>query len=149
MALTFDEAYDMITARLITQWALGTPAIVGTVPELRFEDVEKAGASVPKKTFGRFVMNQVTGPQASLRNGEHGQRYENNGIIIVQLLIERKNETDAKVARQLSKLVVDIFRDPTFPGCFIFRNIRVPRLEPEPTFLRRNVVLEYQFDELN
>jgi len=146
MALSFDEAYTMITDRLIAEWAAGTPVIVGSVPELRFEDVEKK--PVPTSTFGRFVMNQVSGPQASQRNGEFGQRYENNGIIIVQLLIARVDETDAAIARKLAQLVVDIFRDPSFPGCFIFQNTRVQRLEPEPTFLRRNVVTEYQFDEL-
>lgn len=146
MALTFDEAYTIITDRLISEWTAGAPVIVGTVPELRFEDVEKK--DVPTATFGRFVMNQVSGPQGSIRNGEFGQRYENNGIIIVQLLIKRVDETDASIARKLSQLVVDIFRDPAFPGCFIFQNTRVQRLEPEPSFLRRNIVTEYQFDEL-
>lgn len=146
MALTFDEAYTVITDHLQVQWALLTPAIVGTVPELRFEDIEKP--DIPTATFARFVMSEVSSPQASMRNAEYGQRYENNGIILVQLLIYRDTGKPAEIARKLGTMTKNIFRDPAFPGCFIFQNIRVNTLESEPRYLRRNVIVEYQFDEL-
>lgn len=146
MALTFDQAYTVITDHLQIQWTALTPAIVGSVPELRFEDVEKK--EIPTTTFARFVMSEVSSPRNSLRNAEYGQRFENNGIIILQMLIDRDNIDAADTARKLGQVAKDIFRDPTFPGCFIFRNIRVNRLESEPKFLRRNLIVEYQFDEL-
>lgn len=146
MATTYDAAYTEITNRFIAEWTAGAPAIVGTVPEIRFAGVEKP--EVPTVTFGRFVMNPVSAPQATQRNGEFGMRYEHNGIIIVQLLI-RRNRVDAEeIARKLAMLVQRIFRDPRFPGCYIFRNVRINNLEPEDSFLRKNVVMEYQFDEL-
>lgn len=145
MSVTYNEAYDQITGRLVEQWALMTPAIVGMVPELRFQDVEEA--AIPSGTFARFVMDPVSEPQSALRNGEHGQRYEANGIIIVQLLVKRKGDPEAgKKMRLLATGTQDIFRDPAFPGCYIFRNVRPNRLEPEPSYLRTNVIVEYQFD---
>jgi hypothetical protein len=146
MALTFDQAYTVITDHLQTQWTALTPAIVGSVPELRFDGVEKPG--VPETTFARFVMSEVSSPRNTLRNAEYGQRFENNGIIILQLLVDRTEITAASIARKLGDMAKNIFRDPAFPGCFIFRNIRVNTLESEPKFLRRNVIVEYQFDEL-
>lgn len=146
MAVTYDEAYTQITGHFLTEWAARAPAIVGMVPEIRFEDIELTNP--PTDTFGRFVMNPVTSPQASLRNGEFGQRYENNGIIIVQLLIRRVDVSDASKARQLAEVAQSIFRDPSFPGCYIFQNTRINTLQPEPSFLRKNVITEYQFDEL-
>ena len=146
MALTFSEAYTVITDHLQVQWAALTPAIVGFVPELRFEDVELK--EVPTTTFARFVMSEVSSPRNSLRNAEYGQRFENNGIIIVQFMIDRDSVEAASFARDLGQMGKDIFRNPAFPGCFIFRNIRVNRLESEPKFLRRNLIVEYQFDEL-
>lgn len=146
MALTYDEAYLAITSHFQSKWDAGTTAIVGMVPEVRYAGIEKP--DVPVKTFARFVMEPVTNPRSTLRNAEYGQRFENNGIIIVQLLVRRVDETAAKQVRKLGMFAQNIFRDPAFPGCFIFRNIRINNLEPEPSFLRANVVTEYQFDEL-
>jgi hypothetical protein len=148
MAVTYDEAYEQITTRFLTQWAAGAPAIlgVGIVPEIRFADDEKK--DVPVDTFGRFVMNGVSNPQASLRNAEYQTRYENNGVIIIQLLVKRGLVVAPKQARRLAELAQSIFRDPTFPGCYIFQNTRIQNLDPEPAFLRKNIVTEYQFDEL-
>lgn len=150
MAYTYDEAYTLITDQFRTRWGAEAAAIVGSVdaPEIRYAGVEKP--DIPNRTFGRFVMDPVTNPQASLRNAEFGQRYENNGVIIIQLLV-RISEFDTKaesVARKLAMLAQDIFRDPAFPGCFIFRNVRINNLAPEAQFIRKNVIAEYQFDEL-
>lgn len=148
MPMTYDTAYKTITDHLLTQWDALTPSIVGTpaAPELRFAGIEKPGA--PGTTFARFVMDPVSSPRNALRNAEHGQRYENNGIIIVQLLYARDVIDGAERLRKLATAVQNIFRDPAFPGCFIFSNIRVNNLTSEPSFLRANVLLEYQFDEL-
>jgi hypothetical protein len=147
MALTFTEAYVIITDHLQSLWDANVPAIVGIPdPDLRYQDIELAKKF--EKTGARFVMDSVTNPQASLRNGEHGQRYENNGIIIVQCLVLRTSVEDNDRAQKLAEYVQSIFRDPAFPGCFIFRNVRINRLEPEANFYRRNVALEYQFDEI-
>lgn len=147
MAYTYTEAYDIITGHVLTKWNADVPAIVGIAnPELRFQDVQLDTKF--EQTGARFVMDSVTNPQASLRNGEHGQRYENNGIIIVQCLVLRTAVDDNRKAQRLAEYVQGIFRDPAFPGCFIFTNVRINRLSPEPNFIRRNVVCEYQFDEL-
>lgn len=147
MAYTFDDAFVEVATHVKAQWDIGVPAIVGFAdPELRLAETES-----PKlftKTGGRFVMESVTNPQSSLRNAEFGQRYTNYGIVIVQLLIRRNGEESPSIARKLGDYVKDIFRDPAFPGCSIFQNTRVLSLEPEAMFLRRNVVTEYQFDEL-
>lgn len=148
MAYTFTEAYTIITDHLQAAWDAGIPAIVGIPnPELRYQDIKLKEKFTD--TGARFVMDSVTNPQSSLRNGEFGQRYENNGIIIIQCLYRIKNgvEENDKV-QAMAEYLQNVFRDPAFPGCFIFQNVRINRLDPEPQFLRRNVIIEYQFDEL-
>lgn len=146
MPVTYDQAYTQITEHVLSLWDAITVAIVGTACELRFMGVEKA--TLPNGTFGRFVMDPVDRPRNALRNAEHGQRFENNGIIIVQLLIDRQDEKAASIARLLGQEIQSIFTDPAFPGCYIFRNVRINNLQPEPKYLRVNVTLEYQFDEI-
>lgn len=146
MPLTYDEAYTIITDHFGTEWAAGSNDIVGTPLELRFAGIEEN--AVPVASIARFVMEPVSSPRNAYRNAEYGQRFENNGIIIVQLLVARSSAKAAEHVRLLSSMVMNIFRDPSFPGCFIFRNIRVNNLAPEETFLRANVIIEYQFDEL-
>lgn len=147
MAYTFDGAYTAVTDYVLAAWLAGVPAIVGIPnPELRFQDVERDTKF--QHTGARFVMDSVTNPQSSLRNAEFGQRYANNGIIIVQLLVKRGQVDAAERMRKLGDYLKDIFRNPAFPDGFILQNIRVNRLEPEPDFLRANVIVEYQFDEL-
>jgi hypothetical protein len=143
----FDEGYKEVTTRFIEQWEMLAPAIVGmvTAPEIRFQDVELP--EPPDETFGRFVMDEVQAPQATMRNAEFGQRFTHYGIIIVQLLIRKRDEGSAEMARKLAECARGIFIDPTFPGCYIFQNVRINNLAPEPQFIRRNVVAEYQFDE--
>lgn len=147
MAHTYSEAYTIVSEHVLAKWNADVPAIVGkAAPELRFQDVKVESKFVD--TGARFVMDSVSNPQSTLRNAEHGQRYENNGIIILQLFVKSDVKVAAERMRNLGDYCKSIFRDPAFPGCFIFRNIRVNRVEPEPQLLRANVIVEYQFDEL-
>lgn len=146
MPTTYNEAYVQITDHFAEKWEEQTQVILGFIPEVRYDRVEKG--AIPTTTFARFVMEPVSNPRNALRNAEHGQRFENNGIIIVQLLVTRDDEQAALHSRLLGAMVQNIFRDPAFPGCYIFRNIRINNLEPEDRYLRTNVVLEYQFDEI-
>jgi hypothetical protein len=78
----------------------------------------------------------------------YGSRYEHNGLIIVQLLIDRQAVDVAETARKVAVVARNIFRGQTFDGCIIFRNVRINRLDPENRFWRYNVIAEYQFDEI-
>lgn len=142
-----DTVYREITDHVIARWPVIAAPIVGYTPDLRFQDVEES--EIPTATFARFVMDPVMSGDSSFRNGEHGKRYQEEGIIIIQLLVWRKeNPEAAEHMRRLGEACKAMFRDPAFPGCYIFRNVRLNRLEPETSYLRANMIAEYEYDQL-
>jgi hypothetical protein len=146
MPTDFETAYETITTRFGTEFDIGCTDAVGAPIEVRYDGVEES--EVPEASFARFVMDPVDEDQATLRNGEYGSRYEHNGLIIVQLLIDRQAVDVAETARKVAVVARNIFRGQTFDGCIIFRNVRINRLDPENRFWRYNVIAEYQFDEI-
>lgn len=149
MTTTYNEAYDTITNRLISEWATNAANIVGTnptpAPELRFARVEKA--AVPTTHFARFTMQPVGEPQATFRNGEV-QRYTATGLIHLQVFGWRDDDKAAEYLRLLSQIGQSIFRGKVFDGCIWFRNVRINHLEPEQKYYRDTVVGEYEFDTI-
>lgn len=146
MPITIDEAYTIVTDAFTVGWNAGAPAIVGTVPPIRFTGIETG--DIPKTDFARFTFQPVLERQATLRNGEYGQRYESEGLIIVQVFTARVNAQAYAHGRKLARMARDIYRGKDLGGCFLFRNVRINPLDPEPSFLRWNMVAEYQFDEI-
>lgn len=148
MPTTYSEAYDTITNKLILDWATNAANIVGTMtpaPELRFTDVEKG--EIPEGYFARFTMQPVFERQRTFRNGED-QRYQSSGVIIIQVFAPRSDQQGAERQRLLAEVARGIFRGKTFDGCIWFRNVRINRLDAEAKYLRTNVVMEYEFDEI-
>lgn len=149
MPITYEEAYDGITNRLIDEWATNAANIVGNpiaAPELRFTGNE-VGA-IPKTYFARFTMNPVLEGQSTHRNGEGNQRYTAVGNIFLQVFSPRSDERATEYGRKLAVVGRDIFRGKRFASCIWFRNVRINWLDPEEKFLRANVVGEYEYDEV-
>lgn len=149
MPITYDEAYKEITARFATEFvAAFVPGILGvtTAPEIRYQDNEKPG--IPSGNFVRFVMDPVIERQANLRDGENGKRYTAEGLIIIQLLMERENPQAAELTRLVGMMTRDIFRGKCFDGGIVFRNVRINRLAPDAKSARSNVIAEYEYDEI-
>jgi hypothetical protein len=146
---TYPEAYDTITNHLIAYWDANAVAIITPVPELRFTGVEKG--DIPKTHIARFTMSPVVERQASLRqqvpDGSKEQRYMSMGTIILQVFSPR-SLTAAEELRELAQIGKKAFRGRSLAGCIWFRNMRINWLDPETSFLRANVVGEYEYDEI-
>lgn len=148
MPITYSEAYDTITNRLITEWATNAANIVGTsapAPELRFTGVEKG--EIPQTYFARFTMNPVQEAQSTYRNGAN-KRYTSVGNIFLQVFSPRFDDLAAERQRALATIGRNIFRGKHFDGCIWFRDVRINLLDPEEKWLRTNVVGEYEYDEV-
>jgi len=149
MPTTSEAAYTTITDEFIAGWDAGTPAIVGTVPEIRFKGLEKG--AIPSGHFCRFSMLPVIEGQSSLRDGENGQRYTVQGNIIIQVFAFKGSENAAEAAEYARRLAIvarNIFRGHCFAGGIQFRNVRVQDANEEPKYIRRNVIAEYEYDEI-
>lgn len=141
-----EDAYEITSSRFETEWNAGAPAIVTPAPDIRWDGREKG--AIPKGYFCRFSMQWVLERQRTFRNGED-QRYVTAGVLFIQLFGPRNDdEMSAGNVGRLATLARGIFRGKTFDGCVLFRNVRVVDLEPLDNYHRKNVVMEFEYDEI-
>lgn len=153
MAITFETAYNTMVNRFGEEWNALTPVIVnGPAPEIRvagIEAVDENGkATPPNAHFCRIKIDPVIQGQATLRNGEHGQRYRHEGMVWVQVFTVKTDNRAEELCRKLAEVAQNIFRGKEFEGCISFNNVRINSLEPEHKYNRRNMIAEYTFDEI-
>jgi hypothetical protein len=126
MPLTYEEAYDLITNRVIAEWPTRSAAAVGSAVEMRYGGIEKA---IPTTMFARFTMRPV--------------------LIFIQVFVPKKNgQLAEEQSRKLGEAAKRIFRGKTFDGCVTFINARVINLDPEELYLRKNMIAEYSYDDI-
>jgi hypothetical protein len=147
MPLTYEEAYDLITNRVIAEWPTRSAAAVGSAVEMRYKGIEK---EIPSTMFARFTMRPVLEGQASFRGGEDNpQRYKAEGLIFIQIFVPKKiGQVGEEYSRKLGEAAKRIFRGKTFDGCVTFKNVRVVDLDPEEMYLRKNMIADYEYDDI-
>lgn len=140
--MTAQVAIDAMFAQFNAAWQAGTAAVVGYVPEIRWQGREKETPPPGDKYWAR-VSNQTVGEgNAAIGNS----LFESYGLVFVQVFAP-KSEADAnEKGRALAVLARNVFRAQNPLVCF--RHARVQELEPEAAFIRFNAVTEYEFYEL-
>lgn len=149
MPTTLEGAYDTVSAKFETDWNANAAGFYtgASAPPIRWDGQEKG--PIPKGYFCRFSMQMVLGRQRTFRNGED-QRFVSAGVLYIQIFAPRDGDQLAKGRlRKLAAIGQKIFRGKTFDGCILFRNVRVVDLEPEESYHRANVVMEFEFDEID
>lgn len=152
VAVDYNTAYKTVTDHLIEYWEANAVNVVkasSPAPELRFTGVEDG--NIPKTHFARFTMRPVLERQSTMRtqiaDGSKPQRYTTQGTIILQVFAPRSVTAEEEL-RKLSNVGKKAFRGRSLDGCIWFRNVRINALDPEAAFLRKNVVAEFEYDEI-
>jgi len=148
----YEGARDEIFALLNVAWLAGAAAIVGYVPEIRWQGVTKETKIDESKFWARVSMQSVGGEQASLSNcaGAIGQKhYTDFGLIFVQLFAPMAAQQATMKLGRLAMLARNVYRGVSTDNKVWFRNARINNLEDELQFHRLNVVAEYEYDELH
>lgn len=151
MTLEYDAARDEMFALFLTAWNANTTALVGYVPEVRWQGKEDGTKPDRSKFWARVSIQSVLEQQATLSNCvvEQGKKkYESAGLVFVQLFGPKAVATAYDDLQKLAKVARNAYRGKTTPGNVWFRNVRINTLGPEELFYRLNVVAEYEFDEL-
>jgi hypothetical protein len=143
---TLPEAYDTITNHVIDVWPTAAAGIMASgVPALFFEGVEQADP--PKDYFVRFSMQPVLEKQATFMNGED-KRYTMSGVVYLQVYCPRSDERAVERRNLIATVGKKLFRGEALDGCIWFRNVRIQWLDPVASFIRANVVADFEFDEI-
>lgn len=149
--IEFDEVADEINALFLEAWTQGSPAIVGSVPEIRWQGVQERDIPEPSKFWCRVSRQTVTEEQATLSTceGRPGQKkYTASGLVFVQIFCPKSNQQAFELGQKLAKVARNAFRGKSTPGGIWFRNVRINELSPEELYERLNVVAEFEYDEL-
>lgn len=149
MSTTYENAVSEMFERFYSVWQAGTTAIVGYVPEVRWQGVENGQAPGYDKFWVRVSQQTVLEQQSTLRNPTCGQRFRTDGLLFIQLFCPKSDPSAMEFGRKLATLARNAFRGYTTASGVWFRNPRVSELESEERWVRLNVTVNYQYDETN
>lgn len=145
--IDYPDAVDAMFSQFNTEWAAGTTAICGYVPQVFWDGVESATALDTSKYWARVSEQQVTSEQSTFRNESMKKRQRNHGLIFVQVFAPRSVANSMDIGRKLANYAKNIFKGKSTNGRIWYRNSRVLTLSPEEMYNRFNVVSEYEHDE--
>lgn len=147
----YTEGVDEIRAKVFNAWKANSAAIVGYVPEMRFADVQKETTPDKSKYWARVSVIATADKQATLStcvDRAYARRYRENGTVVVQVFAPVNATRGDYLLGKLCELVQNALRGTKTPGGIWFRNAGIRPLPQEDLFLRRNVICNYERDEI-
>lgn len=152
MTIGIQQATDEMFALLNSAWIAGAAAIVGYLPEIKWQGVPERNIPDASQYWARVTKQTVLEGQGSLSDcaGELGQkRYTVTGLLFIQLFLPKCENDCSEIGRQLAVLVRDAYRGQSTPGGVWFRNATInDGIPPEEICERINVVVEFEYDDL-
>jgi hypothetical protein len=146
MPLAYQTAVDTMFGIARTALNSGSAAIVGYVPEVRWQGVEKDEKPPVDKFWLRVTQQTVDEGQSTLRDGTNGKRYTNTGLIFCQLFCPMSDAKCMEKGRALGVLLRNAFTAAQTE--IMFTHARINELTPEGKAQRFNVVSDYEYDEI-
>jgi len=144
----YEQAIDDIFGMFVPVWNAESAAVVGYVPEIRYQGVEEKEELPTGKYWCRLSQMSEDEGQATLRNGDC-QRYTTDGLLFVQLFCPKKDAEAMTLGRRLSVIARSAYRGKKSPNGVWFRNVRIKELAPESKWIKFNIIAEYEYDENN
>jgi hypothetical protein len=152
MITDYTAAIDEISGFFYQDWnSVKTSAIVGYVPEIRWQNIELPSVPDASKFWCRFSTQSVFEEQTTLSNcaGEPGKkRFTLSGLVFIQLFCPKSNARANELGQKLAEVAKKTFRGKATENKIWFRNVRINDLEPENLYYRFNVVAEFEYDEM-
>ena len=146
------SAANEIFSQFIKYWNVEAQTICGYTPDVHLQNRTKSiqgneGEAQSNLIWCLISQQTVAETQASFRNGECGQSYENDGLVFVQIFCPSDDTKSDEYGRKLAAVARDAFRGKRTPGGVVFRNARVNELPAEPQWVKFNSVAEYEYYE--
>lgn len=152
MTLTPQEARKEMLARVNECWQANAGAIVGYVPEIRWQGIEEGDLPGADKFWMRAGTTNVTTRQSGhmMPDAPNGSPvvYDTYGFITLQIFAPMKGREGWSKGELLSELGQRMFMASETGGGVWFRNPRIRDLNNDGTFYRWNVIADYQFSQV-
>lgn len=137
---------------IYSRWLDQTQAVVGYIPEMRFQGVEKQDTPDKTKYWARLTVASLADRQATLSTqavASYTRRYRDNGRVVLQLFGPRFGNNANENLLKLAQIVQNRLRGSKTDHGIWFRNAQIDAsLSPEENFQRVNVICDYERDEI-
>lgn len=144
---TLVETTDLILGHFMPLWKAQTPPVIGYVPEIVLEWIQRNNQpETKKKAFGRFLIRHVGGQQATL-SGHPGSRFTHAGVVIIQMLTPIEDAANFAKAQQLAQVALSAFQGQAIKDIW-FRNVRYTEIGRDGIFYQINVTAEFHRTEI-
>ena len=138
MSLTYEEAYDEMTAMMKASWdATGYQIFYETVRD------EQDTSTDP---FVYYSSKLGSAFQAAMGAAAGQRMFRRRGMIIIQLFC--RSGKGLSESLQLAKVIADTYEGKSSPGGVWFKNVTPKDMGRDGIFQQTNIVVEFEYDEI-
>jgi len=137
---TITEARDDILSVFKTAWDANTTAIVGSVPEVRYQTVEETALPPSTGYWAWVAVEHVEGGHAAIGT----QLFEHEGIFSVQLYSPLTTQGIENLDA-LVEVVLAAFEGKQSTNGVWFRNARVNEVGPSRAWFQTNILIDFVY----
>ena len=148
MITNSEDAFNDMRATFLNGWSAASQSIAGYAVSVLYSGNVTDKPPV-NKCWVRISSKTVLTEQAALADQNGKRRDETTGLIFVQVFVPLSQPDGDLLSRRLCVLARKAFLRRSLSGTITFRRARVAELDADGTYHRRNVVAEYEYDELN
>lgn len=138
-----DETFGMFRAA----WNAGAAAIVGSIPEIKYQDIATGPAH---NYWARISMVTAQERQTALPGDDIHRVNTVDGQLFIEVFAPKAAAIAQDAGNRLALLARDAFkfRRSNPSGAVVYRNTRVEQMPSRDTWLLFRMVSDYSFDEL-
>jgi len=149
MTTDYISAVDQMFALFNAAFSASAPAIVGYMPDVRWQGIDEGTTPDASKFWCRVSQQTVIEEQSTIADENGKRRYTADGLLFVQLFCPISDVEAMEKGRKLAVIARNAFRGKATSGKVWFRNVRINELPKEESAYRFNVVAEYEYDEIS
>lgn len=152
MTTTYIDAYRTISGMFSAAWTAQSAAIVGYVPQIRWQNVGLGAAPASDKYWVRFSVQTVlsvqdnVGSQFADAPGQVVKKFCTYGLVKSELFCPSSDTAAMLKGMQLVTIAHGAFCGKYGDGGVWFRNTRINELPPEDGWVRFNAVAEFEYN---
>jgi len=149
MTTDYTGALDEIFARFLTDWKANSAAIVGYIPEVRWQDQSEPDKPAKDKYWCRCSVNTVATEQSTLSTyvtAPFKKRYYTEGFAYIQIFAPKSDAKAKQLINQLALIGQKAFRKTSPSVCYL--NATIKEIPAEEQWIRRNVMTEFSYGEI-
>lgn len=144
----YKAAIDSIFALFMAYWNANSTDILDEAPAIYWQGIEEAAKPDSSKYWIRISQQTIEEVQKSFTAENSRKRFQISGLVFVQLFCPKTDSQAFNNGRQLAVVARNAFRGNKTSAGVWFRNAVIKELSSEESYHRFNIVVEYQYDEM-